>query len=79
MVFTAFSAHFAWHDMLFLVPPILETTKESGTKNANEESESETKEIFEKENCKTEANGTKAREEVRRLKSTSRSVGCFVR
>ena len=44
-----------------------------------EETQHKAKKAFEKEGCKTEANGTKAREEVRRLKTESRSVGCFVR
>ena len=76
---------------------ILETTQESGTKNASEESESEdkakgkaatkeeskceteeaqytAKETFEDESCKTETNGTKARQEVRRLEAEPRLV-----
>ena len=36
------------------------------------------KKNFEKEGCKTEISGTKARDEIRRLKSELRSVGCFV-
>ena len=44
-----------------------------------EEAKHKAKETLEEESCKTEINDTKAREEVRRLKSASRLVWCSVR
>ena len=48
-------------------------TKEE-TKCETEEAQHTAKETFEDESCKTETNGTKAREEVRRLEAESRLV-----
>ena len=54
------------------------SAKEEGKSEA-EETQHKAKKAFEKEDWKAEANGTKVREEVRRLESEPRSVGCFVR
>ena len=54
------------------------SAKEEGKSEA-EETQHKAKKAFKKEGWKAEINGTKAREEVRRLESEPRSVGRFVR